>query len=199
MGDNITIIEEQPDIHIEEKTHIFTKKEIENYTIQHNKAKFTNPYEEYLWAKTQIKKCSKCGNDKFLCDFNGNTSGSDAFDKNGYRLRRPECNECTKNINKGKNEAKNKAKEMGISFIAPEGTKCGICKKIATINNKLVFDHCHKNNIFRGYCCNSCNRSIGVLGDDVNGLLNALNYLLQTEKCCIVQNENGQLVKIETS
>ena len=174
----------------------FTKKELENYERQKDKCIFKTPKEEYLWAITQKKTCSKCNLEKKLSDFNGNTSGTDAFDKNGYRLRRPECNECTKNVNRGKTEAKKKAKELGIPYTAPEGTLCAVCNKPSTVGNGMVFDHCHLNNIFRGYCCNSCNRSIGVLGDNVDGLLKALNYLLKTEKCTIIQNEEGELVKL---
>ena len=175
---------------------IFTEKEIENYNRQKSKSKFENPKEEYKWAKTQKKTCSKCHEEKNLCDFNGNTSGSDAFDKNGYRLRRPECNKCTKDVSKGKTEAKKKAKELGISFTAPIGTVCAVCGKSPSPGNGLVFDHCHINNVFRGYCCNSCNRSIGVLGDNIDGLLRVINYLLKTENCTIIQNEKGELVKI---
>ena len=92
----------------EEPEQIFTKKEIENYIRQQEKSIFKNANDEFLWAKTQKKNCSKCLLEKRLCDFNGNTSGCDAFDKNGYRLRRPECNACTKNVSKGKTEAKKK-------------------------------------------------------------------------------------------
>jgi hypothetical protein len=180
----------------EDDAVIFTKKETENYNRQKGKSKFENPKEEYKWAKTQKKICSKCFEEKKLCDFNGNTSGTDAFDKNGYRLRRPECNKCTKNVSKGKTEAKKKAKELGISYIAPNGTICAVCGKSPLPGNGLVFDHCHVNNIFRGYCCNSCNRSIGVLGDNIDGLLRVINYLLKTENCTIIQNEKGELVKI---
>lgn len=174
----------------------FTKKEIENYTRQQSKCVFKNPYDEYIWAKTQTKICSKCMKEKRLCDYMGNTSGTDAFDKSGLRLRRPECTECTKNVAKGKTQAKKSAKELGISYVAPEGTLCAICEKPASVGNSMVFDHCHINNVFRGYCCNSCNRSIGVLGDNVDGLLKALNYLLKTEKINIIQNEKGELVKV---
>jgi hypothetical protein len=176
---------------------IFTKKEIENYNRQKEKTYFKNPQSEYLWSKTQNKTCNKCLKEQPLCNFNGNTSGTDAFDKNGFRLRRPECKICSKNIYNGKMEAKKNAKKLGISYKASKETLCGICNKNGSIRNGIVFDHCHKNNKFRGYCCNSCNRSIGVLGDDVDGLLKAINYLLQTEKCCnIIQNENGKLIKI---
>ena len=174
----------------------FTKTELDNYTRQSTKCKFKTPQEEYDWAKTQPKVCSKCQVTKTLVDFRGNTSGTDAFDRDGYRLRRPECIECTKSVSKGKNEAKKKAKELGIPYVAPEGTVCAVCNKPPSKGNCLVFDHCHELNIFRGYCCNSCNRSMGILGDNVQGLLNAVNYLLKTEKNKIVQNEDGTLTII---
>ena len=176
--------------------NLFTEKEKQNYIRQHDKCIFKNPTDEYEWAKTQFKSCSKCLEVKQLIYFNGNTSGSDAFDKSGYRLRRPECNECTKIVSKGKTEAKKKAKEIGISYVAPEGTICEICNKPSSQGNCIVFDHCHKKNIFRGYCCNSCNRSVGVLGDDIDGILKVLNYLLKNDKQKIIQNEDGMLQKI---
>lgn len=190
------IVEEDEEDNNIETEQLFTEKEIKNYDRQKDKCIFKSPKEEYEWAKTQKKTCSKCLTEKKLSDFNGNTSGTDAFDKNGYRLRRPECKECSKNISKGKTEAKKKAKNLGISYVAPEGTLCAVCNKPSCIGNGMVFDHCHINNIFRGYCCNSCNRSIGVLGDNIDGLLQAINYLLKTEKCNIIQNEEGKLVKI---
>jgi hypothetical protein len=174
----------------------FTKTELDNYTRQSTKCKFKTPQEEYDWAKTQPKVCSKCQVTKTLVDFRGNTSGTDAFDRDGYRLRRPECTVCTKSVSKGKNEAKKKAKELGIPYVAPEGTVCAVCNKPPSKGNCLVFDHCHELNVFRGYCCNSCNRSMGILGDNVQGLLNAVNYLLKTEKNKIVQNEDGILTII---
>jgi hypothetical protein len=48
-------------------------------------------------------------------------------------------------------------------------------------------------NKFRGYCCNSCNRSLGVLGDDVEGIINVLNYLLISDPMTIKQDETGKL------
>ena len=35
----------------------------------------------------------------------------------------------------------------------------------------IVFDHCHKRSVFRGWLCNTCNRSIGCLGDDTKGTI----------------------------
>ena len=174
----------------------FTEKERQHYVRQSSKCHFKTPDEEYNWAKTQLQICTKCSKEKALTEYNGNTSSSDAFDKSGIRLRRKECKHCTANAGKGKTLAKKLAKKMGISYVAPKGTLCAVCKKPASSGNGMVFEHCHVANVFRGYCCNSCNRSIGVLGDDVDGVLRVLNYLLKTEKVSIFQNENGELVKV---
>ena len=174
----------------------FTENERQHYVRQSWKCRFTNPDEEYNWAKTQLQTCRKCCKEKALTEYNTNTSSSDAFDKSGIRLRRKECKDCTADAAKGKEFAKKLAKEMGIPYVAPKGTLCAVCKKPASSGNGIVFDHCHVAKVFRGYCCNSCNRSIGVLGDNVDGLLKALNYLLKTEKMSIFQNENGELVKL---
>ena len=171
----------------------FTQNEYNNYTRQKDKAHFTSPEEEYKYGFSIYKICSKCKENKKIIFFNGNTAGADAFDKNGYRLRRPECGDCTRKVDVGKKSAEKLAKEQGISYTAPDGSKCSICNKQHTEKNKLVFDHCHQTNKFRGYCCNSCNRSLGGLGDDVKGLINALNYLLKSQPTKISQNENGFL------
>ena len=73
-----------------------------------------------------------------------NTSGRDIFDKDGHRLRRPECQECTKEASRGKNEVEALAKKLGISYKAPEDAVCEFCKKLGTRNNGLVFDHCYE-------------------------------------------------------
>tara|TARA_Y100000389_G_scaffold63903_2_gene59918 strand:+ start:243 stop:779 length:537 start_codon:yes stop_codon:yes gene_type:complete len=175
----------------------FTKREYEIYNEQANKSNFDSPLCEYsLYSSITTKKCSKCSIEKTLDQFSGNTSSSDHFDKNGYRLRRPECKECSKKVASGKNLAKKKAKQLGIDK-PPYGSICAICYKEPRLGNDLVFDHCHKTDTFRGWCCNSCNRSIGVLGDDIDGVLKVLNYLLKSKPTKIVQNsETNQLVVI---
>ena len=151
----------------------FTKNEENIYN--EFKSTFKSPLEEYNWAKTQIKTCSKCKKCVPLCLFNGNTSGKHPFDKNGIRLRRPECKDCTKKVAFGKSEAVKVAKKLGMSQTAPKGTACEICK---STTRKLVFDHDHKTHRFRGWLCDNCNRSIGMIGED--NLENCINYL---KKC----------------
>jgi Fe2+ or Zn2+ uptake regulation protein len=51
--------------------------------------------------------------------------------------------------------------------------ECEICG--ATEN--LVYDHDHNTGHHRGVICTGCNKAIGLLGDDVDGVKAALDYL----------------------
>mgnify|MGYP001247840860 CR=1 FL=1 len=143
-----------------------------------------------------MKKCSKCNKNKLLTCYRGNTSCSDGFDKRGLRLRRPECKDCGKIISQGKNEAKKLAKKLSIPYKAPQGSICAICGKPPKQGDELVFDHCHEKNIFRGYLHNSCNRSLGVLGDNIQEMIKVINFLNQYEKKNISQDKNTKELKI---
>jgi hypothetical protein len=64
-------------------------------------------------------------------------------------------------------------------FILQEG-KCDICKKHASACRRaLAVDHNHKTGQIRSLLCDECNRGIGLLGDDVNRLKSAYEYLLR--------------------
>jgi len=56
---------------------------------------------------------------------------------------------------------------------------CAICSSPPPNNRKtrLAIDHCHKTGKVRGLLCDKCNRSIGLLKDDVNILTKAIEYL----------------------
>lgn len=51
---------------------------------------------------------------------------------------------------------------------------CGIC---SATDRTLNIDHCHATNKIRGYLCHECNMGIGKLGDNLESLTNAVNYL----------------------
>ncbi len=175
-------------------TSNFKAGEYAIYKKQADKAIFKSPEEEYEHASNNHKVCSKCKINKDLNEYGGNTSGTDAFNKEGYRLRRPECKDCNKIVLRGKQEAKEVAKKNNIPYKAPEGTVCALCECPEKPGDGLVFDHCHETNCFRGYLHNSCNRSLGVLGDDIAGMLRAINYLNKTEKKKFTQNEDGDII-----
>ena len=45
----------------------------------------------------------------------------------------------------------------------------------------LALDHCHETGVFRGWLCAGCNMGIGLLGDNEEGLLKALDYLRRSK------------------
>jgi hypothetical protein len=65
--------------------------------------------------------------------------------------------------------------------IAEKGDTCSCCgKKVSQHSrgyNSLVLDHCHVTGRFRGWICSDCNVGIGRMGDSVEGLQKAINYL----------------------
>jgi len=166
----------------------FTKNEYNNYNgLFSNNAKFKSPEEEFEYNQTQYKECNKCNKTFCLNYYRNNTSGKYPFNKNGYRLKRGECIDCNIIIQKGKTHAKKIAKINGIERKAPYGTLCEICKS----PDNIVFDHNHIKNVFRGWLCNGCNRSIGMLGESIEGLVKAINYMNKDENKIFVQDDNG--------
>ena len=55
----------------------------------------------------------------------------------------------------------------------PVDSKCMCCGRI----DKLNLDHCHNTEKLRGWVCENCNVGIGHLGDNIEGLERALQYL----------------------
>jgi hypothetical protein len=164
--------------------------------IKHRASGKTTKYEtfeeEQKAAETIQKKCIKCGEELPLTNFSTNTSSSCHFDKNHMLLRRGDCFECNKKQIKGQREAKKLAKKIGKQK-PPEGQVCEICNKTTNI----VFDHNHNTNIFRGWLCNTCNISLGSLGDSVKGLIKAINYLQKNEQLNIAMNEKKEIILLE--
>lgn len=58
--------------------------------------------------------------------------------------------------------------------------KCAICKKEPN-GIRLGVDHNHNTGNIRGLLCFKCNSAIGLLGEDMERLLAAINYLYDYE------------------
>ena len=56
----------------------------------------------------------------------------------------------------------------------PQNGRCDCCGRL---EQKLMLDHDHNTKEFRGWLCRSCNTGIGSLGDDIEGLEQAIKYL----------------------
>ena len=59
----------------------------------------------------------------------------------------------------------------------PKPDVCDCCKKPTT---QFALDHDHETGEFRGWLCRSCNTGIGSLGDNLAGLMQAVEYLNET-------------------
>ncbi len=62
--------------------------------------------------------------------------------------------------------------------------KCDCCGVPASElkGGKLHLDHCHQTGEYRGHLCGSCNRGIGLLGDNLSGVLMAVEYMKKVNK-----------------
>ena len=65
-----------------------------------------------------------------------------------------------------------------------QGGVCAICGEPEVAKYKgrtkpLSVDHCHETDKIRGLLCNSCNKGIGFLKDDIDIMASAISYLQQ--------------------
>jgi len=129
----------------------------------------------------ETRVCSKCGAEHPLTEefFGKNQSTNTGGDK----YFRPECKKCTREAGKGKNVAYKLAGKPAVPAI---GTCCDRCgrnpgpKKNDPTKAKLVFDHCHETLVHRGWLCDNCNRAMGMLGDDISGMILSAVYIAKT-------------------
>lgn len=62
----------------------------------------------------------------------------------------------------------------------PEPDKCECCGGIS--GKALALDHCHKTGVFRGWLCARCNMGLGLLGDGVESVQRAIDYLKRSQQ-----------------
>ena len=109
-------------------------------------------------------KCKKCGMEKQDYHFQ-------FIERGGVlTLNSRTCRKCSSNDSKTRYK-------LRLVHAKPKDSKCQCCE---IVSDRLHLDHCHKTDKFRGWICEACNTGIGKLGDDVDGLLRALKYLIKT-------------------
>jgi hypothetical protein len=67
-------------------------------------------------------------------------------------------------------------------MLVAQGGGCAICGSTDTKGPGQFFavDHCHETGAVRGLLCLCCNTALGQLGDDVDLLRRAIDYLNRT-------------------
>ena len=144
------------------------------------------------------KHCPKCAQNKPLSEFHSNKGNKDGL---SYVCKPCKLTQNTKWRKANKEKVKeikrvyNKRVERklrdqhykrnyGISieqFESMESLCMGVCGCCGAAPKgrckRLSVDHCHKTGKIRGLLCAPCNKAIGVLGDSVEGLRRAVEYL----------------------
>lgn len=75
-------------------------------------------------------------------------------------------------------------RKFGISLseyedmLVKQSGVCAICGKPEQTDRSLAVDHCHETGFVRGLLCVKCNTGMGNLGDNVEILQKAIDYLL---------------------
>lgn len=105
------------------------------------------------------KICAYCNKKQSTKNFNKHILYKDRLDNR--------CKDCVKQHRKIRDDLHKTAP------IKPK--RCECCGKKP---NRWCLDHDHKDNSFRGWLCNKCNEGLGKLGDDLDGVIKAVNYLL---------------------
>ena len=78
-----------------------------------------------------------------------------------------------------KYERRGITKEQYQAVFESQDGLCAICEQPPKDNESLAMDHNHNTNEFRGLLCKECNRALGLFGDNIDTLINAVNYLKQ--------------------
>lgn len=94
----------------------------------------------------------------------------------------PEFRETRKNVSYKHNLQKNygitEATYMEM-YLKQKGV-CAICEKRSELKSgRLAVDHCHETSKVRGLLCRKCNSGLGLLGDNIQLLSRAIEYLVE--------------------
>jgi hypothetical protein len=76
-----------------------------------------------------------------------------------------------------KYERRGITKEQYNAVLECQQGLCAICQGPPKEGQSLAMDHNHQTNEFRGLLCKECNRALGLFGDNIDTLTNAVIYL----------------------
>jgi len=105
-----------------------------------------------------MKSCHICKELKPFSDYTPSKVNSDGYDHR--------CKDCRSH----------QARIISnLKKIAPE--KSSSCDCCGNVSDNIGLDHCHETNTFRGWLCSSCNKGLGMLGDNLESLIKVVGYL----------------------
>ena len=99
-----------------------------------------------------MKTCNTCNEEKVFTEFYKHPNMKDGY----FNV----CKGCYSSRENVKNRLK-----IGFATLKPDHCEC-----CGSLDVKLQLDHCHETNMFRGFICRSCNKTIGNYGDTYESL-----------------------------
>jgi hypothetical protein len=133
------------------------------------------------------KQCKRCFIEKPLSLF--------SKDSKAKNKKRSYCKQCDRSrTDSWKENNKERIAEYNSSYklqynyglstedyeklLNKQNSKCAICNiDQKDLKRKLVVDHCHSSNKVRGLLCSHCNVGIGMLKENQDNLVAAIQYL----------------------
>jgi hypothetical protein len=141
-----------------------------------------------------MKRCSRCGQERPLEEFTRNKSRPDGlsvqckecrhiyYRANQTRIRQVRLTWQRNNRDVIRDHREKKrllTPEQFSAALEKQGGVCAICRRPPAQDRLLCIDHNHQTGQVRGLLCGSCNRAIGLLGDNLGRVLAAAEYLKQ--------------------
>jgi len=120
-----------------------------------------------LYLHSSCKNCNKINWDKWV---DNNKEHYQKIKKRGQDILHHEHK---------KYERRGITKEQYECVFEAQGGLCAICNQASKDGFSLAMDHNHKTNEFRGLLCKECNRALGLFGDNIDTLTNAVRYLTE--------------------
>lgn len=131
------------------------------------------------WARRNQEKCKeKCRRWRAENPERSKASSLDYYYRNREKFRQYERK------NAVRRQLGRRKRKFGIdpieflALVARQDHRCAICGKRPRC---LCVDHCHKTGRIRGLLCGPCNKALGAFGDNLNGLMRAVEYLRLAE------------------
>ena len=133
--------------------------------------------------ETESKTCRECGVEKSIEDF---------YVRRDTGRRRNDCKACgiarMRGLASTQGPEENRAKYLRATFgltqsdyeamLTVQDGVCAICRRPGEQSYKgLHIDHDHESGRVRGLLCHRCNMALGLLGDSVTVLAEAIAYL----------------------
>lgn len=113
----------------------------------------------------QTKYCKGCDQHLPITEFRVRGEGS-GVKRRLYTI----CRSCEKKDAKVRQYLRNQS--------PPKPSHCECCGKET---KHLHLEHCHTTGILRGWTCEDCNTAIGRAGDNLDGVLNILKYMVERD------------------